>query len=123
MKNDIFPMPVSDDFQDSTRKQIQEHPNFGAWYMSLGEDTRTAFELLYLTDVTPELIQFTRQVPETEWWQSIFLRVISGGDPDPVSKKILTSAPFSGLPISKVARSNCTWSPEILRISLAGCYG
>lgn len=90
MKTDIFPMPVADDFQDSTRKQIQEHPNFGAWYMSLGEDTRTAFELLYLTDVTPELIQFTRQVPESEWWQSVFLRVISGGDPDPVSKKILT---------------------------------
>jgi hypothetical protein len=90
MKTDIFPMPVADDSQDSTRKQIQEHPNFGAWYMSLGEDTRTAFELLYLTDVTPELIQFTRQVPESEWWQSVFLRVISGGDPDPVSKKILT---------------------------------
>jgi hypothetical protein len=90
MKNDIFPMPLNDDFQDSTRRRIQEHPHFSAWYLSLGEDTRTAFELLYLTDVTPELIQFSRQVPEAEWWQSVFLRVISGGDPDPTSKTLLT---------------------------------
>jgi hypothetical protein len=90
MRNDIFPLPLFDDFQDSTRKRIQEHPNFGAWYLSLGEDTRTAFDLLYLTDVTPELIHFTRQVPEPEWWQSVFLRVISGGDPDPMAKTLLT---------------------------------
>lgn len=90
MRSDIFPLPLGDDFQDSTRKRIQEHPNFGAWYQSLGEDTRTAFELLYLTDVTPELIQFTRQVPESEWWQSVFLRVISGGNPDPMAKTLLT---------------------------------
>lgn len=90
MKNDPFPLPLSDDAHDSTRKRIQEHPNFGAWYMSLGEETRTAFELLFLTDVTPELIQFTRQMPESEWWQSVFLRVISGGNPDPVGKTVLT---------------------------------
>ena len=90
MKPDLFPMPLADEFHDSTRQRIQTHPNFGAWYTSLGEDTRTAFELLFLTDVTPELIQFTRQVPESEWWQSVFLRVISGGNPDPVSKTILT---------------------------------
>lgn len=90
MKNDIFPMPIADDFHDSTRRRIQEHPNFGVWYQSLGDDTRTAFELLYLTDVTPELIQFTRQVPESEWWQSVFLRVISGGNPDPMAKTLLT---------------------------------
>jgi hypothetical protein len=90
MKNDIFPIPLADDFQNSTRKQIQEHPHFGAWYLSLGEDTRTAFDLLYLTDVTPELIQFSRQVPESEWWRSVFLRVISGGNPDPTSKMLLT---------------------------------
>jgi hypothetical protein len=90
MKNDIFPMPLSDEFHDRTRRRIQEHPNFAAWYHSLGADTRTAFELLYLTDVTPELIQFTRQVPESEWWQSVFLRVISGGNPDPMTRPILT---------------------------------
>lgn len=90
MRNEIFPQPLADEFQDRTRKRIQEHPHFGAWYLSLGEDTRTAFELLFLTDVTPELIQFTRQVPETEWWQSVFLRVISGGDSDPTSKTLLT---------------------------------
>jgi hypothetical protein len=90
MKNEIFPMPLSNEFHDSTRRRIQEHPNFGAWYLSLGADTRTAFELLYLTDVTPELIEFTRQVPEAEWWQSVFLRVISGGNPDPISKTLLT---------------------------------
>lgn len=90
MRTDIFPYPTPDDLQDSTRKRIQDHPHFAAWYLSLGEDTRTAFELLYLTDVTPELIQFTRQVPEAEWWQSVFLRVISGGDPDPISKTLLT---------------------------------
>lgn len=90
MRNDIFPQPLPDEFQASTRKRIQDHPHFAAWYLSLGEDTRTAFELLYLTDVTPELIQFTRQVPESEWWQSVFLRVISGGDPDPTAKTLLT---------------------------------
>jgi len=46
--------------------------------------------LLFLTDVTPELIQFARQVPEAEWWHSIFLRVISGGNPDPFAKTLLT---------------------------------
>jgi len=90
MKNDVFPLPLSEELHDSTRKRIQEHPNFGVWYLSLGEDTRTAFDLLYLTDVTPELIQFTRQVPEAEWWQSVFLRVISGGNPDPVARTLLT---------------------------------
>lgn len=90
MKHDPFPLPSFDEFHDSTRRRIQEHPHFGAWYMSLGEDTRTAFELLYLTDVTPELIQFTRQMSEAEWWQSVFLRVISGGNPDPVEKMLLT---------------------------------
>jgi hypothetical protein len=58
--------------------------------MSLGEDTRMAFDMLYLTDVTPELIHFARQVPEAEWWQSVFLRVISGGNPDPVERPLLT---------------------------------
>ena len=90
MKSDIFSLPVFDELHDTTRQRIQEHPHFGPWYMSLGEDTRTAFELLYLTDVTPELIQFTRQMSETEWWQSVFLRVISGGNPDPLEKTMLT---------------------------------
>lgn len=90
MRNDPFPLPLSNDLHDSARRQIQEHPNFGAWYLSLGEDTRTAFELLYLTGVTSELIQFTRQMPEAEWWQSVFLRVISGGSSDPVGKTLLT---------------------------------
>ncbi len=58
--------------------------------MSLSENARTAFEMLYLTDVTPELIHFANQVPENEWWQSVFLRVISGGNPDPIAKPLLT---------------------------------
>jgi hypothetical protein len=82
--------PAAEDPHENTRKTIQDHPNFGAWYTSLGDDTRTAFDLLYLADVTPELIQFARQVPETEWWQSVFLRVISGGNPDPIAKRLLT---------------------------------
>jgi len=90
MKNNIFPLPLSEDLHNNTRRKIQEHPNFSVWYLSLGEDTRTAFDLLYLNDVTPELIQFTRQVPETEWWQSVFLRVISGGNPDPFARTLLT---------------------------------
>jgi hypothetical protein len=90
MKNALLPMPLSEDPHEYTRKTIQDHPSFSAWYMSLGEDTRKAFDLLYLTDVTPELIQFARQIPETEWWQSVFLRVISGGSPDPFSKTLLT---------------------------------
>ena len=90
MKNDPVLQPLPNDLHDGTRRRIQEHPNFSAWYLSLGADTRTAFELLYLMDVTPELIQFTRQVPEAEWWQSVFLRVISGGSPDPVGKTLLT---------------------------------
>jgi hypothetical protein len=90
MKNPLFSGFPSKDPHENTRRTIQEHPIFGAWYMSLGEDTRKAFDLLYLTDVTPELIQFARQIPEAEWWQSIFLRVISGGSPDPFSKTLLT---------------------------------
>jgi len=91
MNNKIFPLPpLEDSHGDETRKRIQEHPNFGMWYLSLGESSRTAFELLFLADVTPELIQFARQVPEHEWWQSVFLRVISSGNPDLIGKTILT---------------------------------
>ncbi|HLO16125.1 MAG TPA: hypothetical protein VK206_14930 [Anaerolineales bacterium] len=90
MKNDLFPIPAAEDVHASTRKQIQEHPNFAVWYTSLAEDTRTAFEMLFLTDVTPELILFARQLSETELWQSVFLRVISSGNPQPIEKAILT---------------------------------
>ena len=90
MKKRLFPVPLSEEAHADTRKKIQEHPNFGVWYLSLGEDSRTAFDLLFLTDVTPELIQFARQVPEAEWWQSVFLRVITDGNPDPIGKTILT---------------------------------
>lgn|GEM_PF-1701015 len=90
MKNTLFPLPPLEDPHENTRQTIRAHPNFGAWYMSLGEETRRAFDLLYLTDVTPELIHFARQIPEAEWWQSVFLRVISGGNPDPFSKTLLT---------------------------------
>jgi hypothetical protein len=90
MKNNIFPLPLSEEVQADTRKRIQDHPSFRSWYLSLGEASRTAFELLYLNDVTPELIQFACRVPETEWWQSVFLRVISGGNPDPIAKTLLT---------------------------------
>lgn len=90
MRSNIFPIPPADDPHESTRQRIREHPSFNAWYLSLGESTRTAFDLLFLTDVTPELIQFTRNMPEAEWWQSIFLRVISGGNPDPTVRTHLT---------------------------------
>jgi hypothetical protein len=90
MRSDPFPIPPVNDPHEGTRQTIQEHPSFNAWYLSLGEETRTAFDLLFLTDVTPELIQFTRQMPETEWWRSVFVRVISGGNPDPTEKYHLT---------------------------------
>jgi hypothetical protein len=83
-------MPLADDPHEFARKMIQDHPIFGAWYKSLGMDTRKAFDLLYLTDVTPELIQFAREIPEAEWWRSVFLRVICGGNSDPSSKTLLT---------------------------------
>lgn len=90
MMKQPFQLPPLEDPHADTRRKIQEHPSFSAWYKSLGEDTRTAFELLFLNDVTPELIEFVRQVPESEWWQSIFLRVISDGNPDPFAKSLLT---------------------------------
>jgi hypothetical protein len=90
MRNDIFPIPPSEDAHADARKRIQEHPHFAAWYLSLNDESRTAFELLFLTDVTPELILFARQVPETELWQPIFLRVIRGGNPEPVERIHLT---------------------------------
>ena len=90
MKNNVFPLPLTEDVHDDTRQRIQGHRNFGAWYRSLGEASRIAFEMLYLNDVTPELIQFACHVPESEWWQLVFLRVISGGNPDPIAKTLLT---------------------------------
>ncbi|HEX9332214.1 MAG TPA: hypothetical protein VF896_10015 [Anaerolineales bacterium] len=90
MINNLFAILPSEDPHEGARKKIQDHPRFGAWYKSLSENTRTAFEMLYLTDVTPELILFARQVPESEWWQSVFLRVISSGNPDPIGKTLLT---------------------------------
>jgi hypothetical protein len=90
MRNDPFPVPSNEDPHENMRRQIQEHPNFRAWYQSLGEETRQAFDMLYLMDVTPELIQFAQQVPEAEWWQSVFLRVISGGNPDRYARTVLT---------------------------------
>jgi hypothetical protein len=90
MRNDLFPIPPAKDAHAETRRRIQEHPNFGAWYQSLSEESRTAFELLFLTDVTPELILFARQLPEAELWQPVFLRVISKGNPEPFESSLLT---------------------------------
>lgn len=90
MRNDIFPIPPIEDAHADTRKKIQEHPHFGVWYQSLSEESRTAFDLLFLTDVTPELILFTRQVTETELWQPVFLRVIRGGNSEPTERMRLT---------------------------------
>lgn len=90
MKSDIFPIPPAEDAHADARRRIQEHPHFGAWYQSLNEEFRTAFELLFLTDVTPELILFARQMPETEIWLPIFLRVIRGGNPEPLERPHLT---------------------------------
>ena len=90
MKSDLFYIPPTKDPHEGTRRRIQEHPNFKAWYLSLGEEARIAFDLLFLTDVTPELIEFTRRMPEAEWWQSIFIRVISGGNPDSTVRTHLT---------------------------------
>jgi len=90
MRNSPFPSLPSLDPHENTRLKIQEHPYFPAWYLSLGKETRAVFELLYLTDVTPQLISFARQVPEVEWWGSLFLRVISGSNPDSTTRSFLT---------------------------------
>lgn len=90
MSQSPFPSLPAEDPHHITRQKIQAHPYFSAWYLSLNEETRTAFDLLYLTDVTPELIEFARQVPEVDWWKSLFLRVISGGNPDPNARPLLT---------------------------------
>jgi hypothetical protein len=90
MKNSPFSSLPTEDPHQHTRQRIQEHPYFRAWYLSLGRETRAVFDLLYLTDVTPELIGFARQVPELEWWQSLFLRVISGANPDSTTRSFLT---------------------------------
>lgn len=85
-----FQFPPPEDPHAEARRRIQEHPRFSAWYKSLGADTRTAFELLFLNDVTPELIEFARQVPESEWWRSGFLHVISDGSFDVLAHNMLT---------------------------------
>jgi hypothetical protein len=90
MSNSPFPSLSSQDPHENTRLKIQEHPYFRAWYLSLGKETRAVFDLLYLTDVTPQLISFARQVPEGEWWGSLFLRVISGSIPDSATSSTLT---------------------------------
>ena len=90
MRNDIFPNPQANDAHAETRRRIQEHPHFGLWYRSLSEESRTAFELLFLTDITPELVLFARQLPESDYWQPAFIQVISRSSPELPERSLLT---------------------------------
>ncbi|MGE5375524.1 MAG: hypothetical protein ACM3XO_10755 [Bacteroidota bacterium] len=73
------------------RVQIQNHPNFPAWYDGLKPHTRQVVDFILEEDVTPALILLADDAPEDEWKEYLFLRTIGGGNPDPEVQPALTN--------------------------------
>ena len=73
------------------RVQIQNHPNFSAWYASLKPYAQQVFDLILEDEVTPELISLAQDAPDDEWEEFQFLRVIGGGNLDQSVMPILTN--------------------------------
>ena len=73
------------------RVQIQNHPNFESWYASLEPHARQVIDFILEEDVTAELIAFSQDAPDDEWEKFQFLRIIGGGNPDPVVIFALTN--------------------------------
>jgi hypothetical protein len=65
------------------RLNIQHHPNYFGWYISMPLHSRRIFQTLMEEDVTPELIELSLQSPDDEWDEFEFLRVVGGGNPEP----------------------------------------
>jgi hypothetical protein len=82
------------------RVQIQNHPNFPAWYASLKPHARQVLDLILEDDVSPELIAFAQESPEEEWNEFQFLRVIGGGNPNPNVQAALTNFSLGDILIS-----------------------
>jgi hypothetical protein len=64
------------------RVQIQNHPNFPAWYAGLKPYTRQVVDFILEEDVTPGLMLLADDASEEEWKQYSFLRAIVGGNPN-----------------------------------------
>ena len=73
------------------RVLIQNHPNFVAWYASLGPHARQAVDKILEENVTPELITFAQESPAEEWEAFQFLAVIASGNPNPNVALALTN--------------------------------
>ena len=88
-------MPASelrDLIQNELRRVlIQNHPNFPAWYSSLGFHAKQIIDRILEEDVTAELIHFAQESPDEEWRDFQFLRMIGGGNPNPAISSTLTN--------------------------------
>ena len=83
---------LRDTFENELRRVlIQNHPNFPAWYSSLGAHARHVIDNILEEDVTPELIAFSQQAPIEEWDAFRFLAVIAAGNPNPNVALALTN--------------------------------
>ena len=73
------------------RVQIQNHPNYSAWYSALMHYARQIIDFILEEDLTPEHIIFAQNAPEEEWHEHQFLPVIAGGNPAPSNMLALTN--------------------------------
>lgn len=72
------------------RLKIREHRNFLAWRAKLQPYTRQVLDALLEEDVTPDMIKLAQDVPDDEMDHVQFLRMLAGGNPNPVVARILT---------------------------------
>lgn len=72
------------------RLKIREHPKFPAWLAALPEHTQEVVERLLDEQVTGELIELAQAAPDEEWERFQFLRMLGGGNPDPMVTHLLT---------------------------------
>jgi len=88
-----------DDLIDNELKrvQIQNHPNFSAWFASLKPHARQMIEAILEEDVTPVWIKFAQYAPDEEWKEFQFLRIIGGGNPKPSVALSLTNYTLSDI--------------------------
>lgn len=78
-------------FENELRRVlIQNHLNYAVWYRNLSTHSRQVIDAILDEDVTDELINFSQEAPNEEWDAHIFLRAISGGNPDPDVSLLLT---------------------------------
>ena len=73
------------------RVQIQNHPQLPAFRARLWPHALEMLDIILVQDLTAAQIYYCQSVPDEEWEEVQFLRIIGGGNPDPRKMPDLTS--------------------------------